>query len=190
MKTENIHSKLRTNGKWQRKSIIIILVVVALTFVMSFALASIRTTGQFHVLYSLEDRNIDKSLIKIIDQANSYVYFAIYFFTKSSIADALVRAQNRGVNVIGIMDRDASQNSNLKIRDKLNEAGIRILTQRHPDGIMHIKALVTENAYASGSYNWTESATNVNDEVLEIGSIESVRKQYLAIIKKLIVKNQ
>jgi hypothetical protein len=69
-------------------------------------------------------------------------------------------------------------------------ANIRVLTQKHPEGIMHIKALVTENAYASGSYNWTDGANNVNDEVLEIGTNENVRKQYLAIIKRLLITNQ
>ena len=33
---------------------------------------------------------------------------------------------------------------------------------------MHLKVLVTEK-HASGSYNWTSAATNLNDEVLEVG---------------------
>ena len=54
---------------------------------------------------------------------------------------------------------------------------------------MHIKAIVTDSAYAIGSYNWTESATTENDELLEIGTNpalrQSVRKYFDEIIKRL-----
>jgi phosphatidylserine/phosphatidylglycerophosphate/cardiolipin synthase-like enzyme len=51
---------------------------------------------------------------------------------------------------------------------------------------MHIKALVTDKAYISGSYNWTQAATTLNDEVLEIGRDEGMRKQYERIMKEVI----
>jgi phosphatidylserine/phosphatidylglycerophosphate/cardiolipin synthase-like enzyme len=189
MKNENISLELRNSGRWNWKTIGIS-VCVAFTMVLAvLAINSKMISSQFNVYYSLNTRHNDQELIKVIDDANKYVYFAIYFFTKNSIADALIRAKNRGVDVIGIMDRDASLNSNAKILERLGSANIQILTQRHPEGIMHIKALVTEDAYASGSYNWTDSANNVNDEVLEIGTNESVRKQYLAIIKKILTIN-
>ena len=190
MKTENIVLEFRRAGKWQLKELAIILLVAFILIGATITIDSIRTTNQIRVYYSLDTRHNDQELIKVIDNADKYVYFAIYFFTKSSIADALIRAKNRGVDVIGIMDRDASLNSNATILARLKSAQIQILTQRHPDGIMHIKALVTENAYASGSYNWTDGANNVNDEVLEIGTNESVRKQYLTIIKKVLTINQ
>jgi len=55
---------------------------------------------------------------------------------------------------------------------------------------MHIKTLVTEKGYASGSYNWTTSGTFKNDEVLEIGYDEGVRSQYQEIIESLFNKYQ
>ena len=190
MKTENIVLEFRRAGKWRLKELAVVLSVAFILIGATITIDSIRTTNQIRVYYSLDTRHNDQELIKVIDNADKYVYFAIYFFTKSSIADALIRAKERGVDVIGIMDRDASLNSNATILARLNSAQILMLTQRHPDGIMHIKALVTESAYASGSYNWTDGANNVNDEVLEIGTNESVRKQYLDIIKKVLTINQ
>ena len=185
----NIDFSIRKEGKWLWKNLAICLAVLLIFAILSFGIASARTAGQSHVYYSLEARNNADRLIKVIDDADSYVYFAIYYFTKSSIADALIRAKHRGVNVIGIMDREASMNANASILGRLKAANVTVLTQRHPEGIMHVKALVTEGAYASGSYNWTDGANNVNDEVLEIGTNESVRKQYLAIIEKLLATN-
>lgn len=145
---------------------------------------------QFKVVYSLDRRQNDQEIIRIINNADKYVYFAVYYFTMNDIADALIRARRRGLSVVGITDLDASLDSNKSIVDKLRAAGIPVETQKHEDGIMHIKAVVTDRAYASGSYNWTDAATESNDEVLEIGANESVRRQYLAIIKKVIVNNQ
>ena len=64
---------------------------------------------------------------QLIDAAKSRIYFAIYTFTLSNIADALVAAKKRGVEVRGIMDSEQSANSyGAPITAKLLEAGIRL----------------------------------------------------------------
>jgi len=146
--------------------------------------------SQTKVFYSLDKRENDQEVIKVIDDANTYVYFAIYTFTKTDIADALVRAKARGLVVEGITDTIQSASAYQKpILAKLAAAGIPMETQKHTDGIMHIKAVVTDNAYALGSYNWTDSATVANDEILEVGTNDILRKEYLDIIKKVISVN-
>ncbi len=152
--------------------------------------STIPKPGSIRVLYSLNKKENDKALVSLIDNAHKYIYFAIYEFTLSDVADALVRAKERGVDVRGIMDRGNSTTSYEKpIIAKLKAGGISLETQTHPNGIMHIKALVTENAYASGSYNWTNSATNVNDEVLEIGTDPALRNTYKQIILQVLNAN-
>jgi phosphatidylserine/phosphatidylglycerophosphate/cardiolipin synthase-like enzyme len=166
----------------------------ALCAVMTIPITAIATArhydSQFRVVYSLDRRDTDGEIIRLINGADRYVYFAVYYFTKTDIADALIRAEKRGVTVWGITDAVASLDSNKNVMDILRTAGIAIETQKHQDGIMHIKAIVTDKAYASGSYNWTASATESNDEVLEIGTDKSVHDQYLAIIKKVLIANQ
>ncbi len=154
-----------------------------------FIVADIYLQSQIKVYYSLDKRQNDLEIIKVIDQAHRYIYFAIYYFSKNNIAEALERAKKRGVEVYGIMDREASKDVNKHILEELNSNGVKVLVSDNSTGLMHIKTLVTENAYVTGSYNWTQSATVNNDEVLELGSIGSIRKRYLEIIKKLINKN-
>jgi len=144
--------------------------------------------GSIRVIYSLDKKQNDQEIITLIDGARSHVYFAIYTFTLSSIADALVRAKERGVDVRGIMDAGQSSDSyGAPITAKLLAAGIPLVVEKHPtgSGIMHIKALVTDSAYAIGSYNWTSSATNINDEILEIGTDSALRQAYEDILKRL-----
>jgi phosphatidylserine/phosphatidylglycerophosphate/cardiolipin synthase-like enzyme len=146
---------------------------------------------KFQVFYSLDARHNDQVVASVIDHAQKYVYFAVYTFTMSTIADALIRAKRRGVVVWGITDADqATVPQEALILSRLNEAGITVETQKHQDGIMHIKAVVTDSEYASGSYNWTASATTANDEVLEVSSDSALRQKYLAIIKKVLITNE
>ena len=145
--------------------------------------------GSTRVLYSLDRKQNDQELIALINDAKKYVYFAIYTFTLQNVADALVEAKKRGVDVRGIMDSKQSSNSyGAPITAKLRTAGIPVVNEKHAtgNGIMHIKTLVTESAYATGSYNWTKSATTINDEIIEIGTDPALRQAYENILKKLL----
>ncbi|MGQ9745747.1 MAG: phospholipase D-like domain-containing protein [Dissulfurimicrobium sp.] len=142
------------------------------------------------VLYSLDKKQNDQEIINLINNAEKYIYFATYIFTKDNIADALIAAKLRGVDVQGITDAKKAQEPYQKaIIERLRKAGITVETQCRDEGIMHIKAIVTDKAYAIGSYNWTQSATVLNDELLEIGTDKSLHNQYLNILKRIILIN-
>ena len=145
--------------------------------------------GTVRVIYSLDQKRDDKEIIALIDAAKSRIYFAMYEFTLKDIADALVRAKKRGVEVRGLVDAGESANSyDRPIIKELMDAGIPVVTEKHAsgNGIMHIKAIVTDQAYALGSYNWTGSATTLNDELLEIGTDPTLRQTYENILKRLL----
>ena len=149
------------------------------------------TPGATRVIYSLDAKQNDKEIIALIENAHEYAYFAVYTFTLDTIADALIAAKKRGVDVRGILDSKQSADSyGAPIAEKLAEAGIPLETEKHEtgNGIMHLKLLVTEDAYAFGSYNWTKSATTINDEILEIGTDETLRKAYEDIFLRLFKK--
>ncbi len=170
--------------------VLLVALIVLVTAMVTVRIAIARYDSQFRVVYSLDRRDVDGEIIRLVNGADRYVYFAVYYFSKTDIADALIRAKQRGLEVRGITDAAASQDANKAVLALLGKAGIAIETQKHQDGIMHMKAVVTDKAYASGSYNWTDSATEANDEVLEIGTDKSVHDQYLAIIKRVLEVNR
>lgn len=145
--------------------------------------------GSTRVVYSLDQKQNDTEIIALINAAKSHIYFAMYEFTLKDIADALVAAKKRGVDVRGLVDSGESANSYDKpIITELISAGIPVETEKHGDGngIMHIKLIVTDHAYALGSYNWTGSATTENDEILEIGTDPALRQTYENVLLKLL----
>ncbi len=128
----------------------------------------------------------NQQIIDAILDADQYVYFAIYTFTRPDIKDALLGAKHRGLTVIGLTDKQQMEKIDLQkdIIKELRAADIPVYTQNH-QAIMHLKTLVTDHAYVSGSYNWTASATTSNDEVLEVGRDEQIRRQYEQVLKTL-----
>lgn len=140
---------------------------------------------EVEVFYN-QDTQLNKKVIEVIRDADQFVYFAIYTFTRTDIKDALLAAKYRGLKVVGINDRSQYNQieNQKKIIDELKKAGIPVYEQDH-SAIMHMKAVVTDKAYASGSFNWTSAATNLNDEVLEVGRDENIRKQYQYILEEL-----
>lgn len=140
-------------------------------------------------VYYNQDIQANRKVIETIQEADQFVYFAIYTFTRLDIKDALLGAKHRGLDVRGVTDRDQLEKIELqgKIIKELRDAGIPVSTQDH-SAIMHLKAIVTDKAYVSGSYNWTASATSLNDEVIEVGHDESIRRQYEQVLVKILDK--
>lgn len=140
-------------------------------------------------VYYNRDVEANKKVIETIQHANKFVYFAVYTFTRNDIKDALLGAKHRGLVVQGVTDKDQLAKIELqgKIIKELREAGVPVATQDHL-GIMHLKTVVTDAGYVSGSYNWTAAATNLNDEVIEVGTDENVRLQYEKVLEQLLTK--
>ena len=131
----------------------------------------------------------NEKIISTIRDADKFVYAAIYTFTRQDIKNALLAAKLRGLDVKIILDSGQSDkvDSQKKIVKELQDAGIKVGFQDH-SGLMHIKTVVTDKAWASGSYNWTASATTINDEVLEVGTDDKIRKQYQNILEELFTR--
>jgi len=171
--------------------IVLLLVLLIVVSFGTFQIANTYFHKQFQIFYSLDKKQNDQEIIKLINSAEKYIYFAVYTFTKDNIADALIAAKQRGVLVWGITDvKEADTPYEKPIVQRLRQTGITLETQKHTDGIMHIKAIVTDRGYAIGSYNWTDSATIANDEILEIGTDKYLQGRYFEILKNILITNQ
>jgi phosphatidylserine/phosphatidylglycerophosphate/cardiolipin synthase-like enzyme len=111
-----------------------------------------------------------------IDQSKQELLVAVYAFTHDELAEALVKAKKRGVNVQVIIDREfdaTNERSKGKFFESQKIPLRRISGGRAPAapekeaGLMHQKfAVIDRRIVFTGSYNWTRSADNLNDENL------------------------
>jgi phosphatidylserine/phosphatidylglycerophosphate/cardiolipin synthase-like enzyme len=129
--------------------------------------------------FTRKDGNLDKILIKEMNAAQKNLNVAIYSITKEDIANAIMDAKKRGVDVKIITDKQESKTKYQKvILDKLKQDGIPIKINSHP-GIMHLKLSIIDDKIAcGGSYNYTANATKENDENLIVMRDSNIVKEY------------
>jgi phosphatidylserine/phosphatidylglycerophosphate/cardiolipin synthase-like enzyme len=175
-----------------KKDIVYISAIVLLAGVagQSYYTYHYQPAHQIEVYYN-QDHPLNLEIINAIRDADKFVYFSVYTFTRQDIASALLAAKYRGLTVVGLTDQQQYETAGGQkdLINSLRSAGIPVYEQDHA-GIMHTKVLVTDKAYASGSYNWTSAATNLNDEVLEVGHDEGIRQQYQNILEEMFNKYQ
>src|SRR5947207_2628145 len=63
---------------------------------------------QIRVYYN-RDTRANEQIINLIQDADHFVYFAVYTITRTDIADALVGAKYRGLDVVGVTDREQAE---------------------------------------------------------------------------------
>jgi len=105
------------------------------------------------------------AIVEQIQSAKSSIYVQAYSFTSKPIIDALVRAKNRGVNVIAILDK-----SNLSDRytaaDLIDHFGVgTLIDSKHK--IAHNKVMIIDQeTVITGSFNFSKAAEEDNAENL------------------------
>ena len=114
-------------------------------------------------------------ILREIDTAKKELLVAVYAFTNDELASALVQAKKRGVAVQVVVDREFDL-ANESSKGKFFEAqkiplrrvsGAKSKNQVKDAGLMHQKfAVIDRRIVFTGSYNWTRSADNLNDENL------------------------
>jgi len=91
----------------------------------------------------------------------------MYVFTDKEIALPLIDAQKRGVKVRVYLDRSQIE-STYSVSRLLVQKGIKVRISTN-NYIMHNKfAIIDNRLLLTGSYNWTFSANNRNDENLMV----------------------
>lgn len=132
---------------------------------------------QWHVCFTPGDQCAD-DLIARIDTANSSVRVQAYSFTSKDIADALIRARSRGVDVIAILDKSQTRERYSMI-DEMKAGGILVYID-DCCAIAHNKVMIIdERIVVTGSYNFTKSAEVRNAENMLIIEDRTLAARYL-----------
>ena len=135
-------------------------------------------------------------ILREILRARREILVAVFAFTNDDIARALVEAKKRGIEVRVVLDREFDRENDFSQGSYLKKKGLSVRRvsgrskgkQKH--GSMHQKfAVIDSRVVFTGSYNWTASADNYNDENLlmfhDAGPLaEDYRRQFLRLWEK------
>ncbi len=148
-------------------------------------------------LFSPDDQ-VENHLIDLIDSEKKRIVVAIFSLTSSRVAHALLDARDRGVDVEIVADGDNSNGTYSKIA-LLRSRGMplwlypsfRTNKERSPVGIMHHKFIIFSTALFdkpllwTGSYNFTRSANDRNQENVIITNELAIINQYRQTFEQL-----
>ncbi|MDE0010810.1 MAG: phospholipase D-like domain-containing protein [Candidatus Poribacteria bacterium] len=114
--------------------------------------------------------SLEERLTAKLTDAVERIDAALYHLNSAPIADALIEAHNRGVQVRMVTETD---NIDEEAIGRLQEVGIPVADDGDPDRYMHHKFIVIDERYVwTGSYNTTyNGAYKNNNNVIFIDSV-------------------
>lgn len=129
------------------------------------------------IFFSPQDKTVTNALLPLINNAKKYIYIPIFVLTEKQIAESLIKAKNRGVDVKIIIDALSASNKHSK-HETLRANGVLVKTETYA-GKMHSKSMIIDDEYVVvGSMNFSNSGNNYNDENLVLIKDKNIAKFY------------
>jgi len=117
------------------------------------------------------------AIVAEINKAQKTIDIAMYYLTSREIAQELVKAKDRGVVVRIVLDKSQETQKYSKSR-YLIKRGFDV-KYHTGSGLMHNKfAIIDGKVLITGSFNWTPTADQKNEENLLIMTDEALIKKY------------
>lgn len=126
--------------------------------------------------FSTHDK-VDTHVMELIGKARKSIVFMAFSYTHDGIAQAMIRAANNGVRVVGVVETRQSpeKGAYAKLR---GIPGIEVLLDGNPYNMHHKVIVLDDQVVIAGSYNFTASATTGNDENVVIVYNADVAAKY------------
>ncbi|VAW72482.1 hypothetical protein MNBD_GAMMA10-583 [hydrothermal vent metagenome] len=103
------------------------------------------------------------NIIRLIKSAKKSLSICVFTISDNKITDAILAAHKRGIEVVVISDNDKANDRGSDIY-QLREKGLNVILDQSPHHMHHKFMLVDNKVLLNGSFNWTRSATDVNQE--------------------------
>ncbi len=146
---------------------------------------SIQPTTAWYQVFFTPGADCENNIISRINNAKYTIDIAVYSITNRNIVDAVIAAHKRGVKVRVITDKEQEKWYTSLVKE-LVATGVSARTNdsENNNKIEHNKfAIFDGKEIESGSYNWTNSATQCNSEncmfFKQTGKDFSERYEYL-----------
>lgn len=112
--------------------------------------------------------HVEEAIIAELQAATESIHFAMFFMTSNPIGDILVsKAVTEGLSVSGVLDAVGAANP-YALKARLCAASIPVKIENFGGKVHHKFAVIDVNGpdprVITGSYNWTASGADANDE--------------------------
>ena len=135
------------------------------------------------VLFSPGEACMDR-IVNLFDGARQRVDACVFTITDDRISSAMTRAAARGIRVRLVADDDKSGDRGSDV-ERLSTSGVGVVIDRSSAHMHHKFALFDGRTALTGSYNWTRSAAESNEENVLVTDDHRVVAEFQAEFDRL-----
>jgi len=129
--------------------------------------------------YFSPDDGVLNALAPLLSSAEESIYFLAYSFTSNQLGDIVREKAQAGLTVQSVMESEQVASNQGTEYDPFKQAGLMVRLDGN-EGLMHHKVFVIDGKIvAFGSYNFSQSAEEKNDENLIIVYSEPIAQQFI-----------
>lgn len=102
-------------------------------------------------------------IVSLINNARHKIEICVFTISDNIITQAIIEAHRRGILITIITDNDKANDKGSDV-SRLSEEGVTVIYDHSPHHMHHKFAIFDEKQLLNGSFNWTRSASTVNEE--------------------------
>jgi len=125
-----------------------------------------------------------RKLIRLLNCAADKVDICVFTITDDRIAEAILKAHRHKVAVRVIADNDKANDPGSDV-DRIARSGVAVRLDRSDYHMHHKFALFDGSAVVTGSYNWTRSAADYNEENLIVAHDPRLVQAFSGVFERL-----
>jgi phosphatidylserine/phosphatidylglycerophosphate/cardiolipin synthase-like enzyme len=132
--------------------------------------------GMMLEVYFSPDDDPAARIIDLLRSAEESIEFMVYAFTADDIADAMLDRAHEGVVVRGVIERRQANNEGSEF-ERLHQSAVDLRLDSNRNSMHHKVILIDGRTVITGSYNFSRSAQEYNDEnVLIIHDVDTTAR--------------
>jgi phosphatidylserine/phosphatidylglycerophosphate/cardiolipin synthase-like enzyme len=133
--------------------------------------------------FSPDDRFADR-LLELIEGAENQIEFLAFAFTSDPIGDMLLERHRAGVEIRGVMDSSGVEATGSEY-ERLTQGGIDLRIDGNEKKMHHKIFIIDRSILILGSYNFTRSAEEKNDENILILHDSPIISEFLIEFERI-----
>lgn len=142
--------------------------------------------GEAVEVYFSPDDNVANRIVELLEEAQESIFFMAYTITYNEIGAVIIQQAQAGINVVGVMDENQVTSGQGSEYDAFMQAGLNVRVDGNPEGLMHHKVIIIdEKIVITGSFNFTASAEEDNDENVVILFSPAAAETYMGEFRRI-----
>ncbi len=140
-------------------------------------------------LFLLPSEKALASIKRTIRSSKHKIKVAMFTLTNMELIEELIRAKQRNVEVLVVIDYNSAIGTSREAIEKLKKEKIKVMVSQGIQLLHHKYLYVDEKTLISGSANWTKAAFTKNkDIVLILHNLTKPQKKFIEKLQRIIEK--